>query len=219
MTNPGQFISRAEAKDKADIPVENPALARILEVQKTIKDAPRDMLNQLLDENYLSDSPFKSNLDAQLSVVGRLIENDVTNPVYKLTHGSFDTHSNQLPQHEELLRQLAEAVQKFQTNLQAKGLWDKVVVMTYSEFGRSVQENDKHGTDHGTAASHFLIGGKVAGGHYGQIPVLTDLQDGYLKFSTDFRRLYSTLLEKWWNLAPGNHPFSDYPALPLFNQT
>lgn len=217
--NPGQFLNRAELKDTSVTPVENPALAHIIEVQKAINAAPHSMFKQILDENYMSQSPFKSNIDAQLSVVAHLIQTDVANPVYKLTHGSFDTHSNQPPQHEQLLQQLAEALVTFQTTLQDQDMWNRVVVMTYAEFGRSVRENDKRGTDHGTAASHFLLGGRVAGGHYGQIPALDDLQDDNLKFTTDFRRLYSTLLEEWWNLAPGSHPFKDNPTLPLFNQT
>ena len=217
MTNPSQFLNRAEQKQADAVPIENPALAHIIEVQNAINSAPRSMFSQLLDENYLSQSPFKSNIDAQLSVVAHLIETDVANPVYKLAHGSFDTHSNQPPQHELLLQQLAEALVSFQANLQEHDLWNRVVVMTYAEFGRSVHENNKLGTDHGTAASHFLIGGRVAGGHYGQMSALGDLQDDNLKFTTDFRRLYSTLIEKWWNLGPGAHPFSEFPTLPLFN--
>ncbi len=216
--NPGQFLNRAELKDADTTTVENPALAHIIEVQKAINAAPQSMFNQILDENFMSQSPFKSNIDAQLSVVAHLIETDVANPVYKLTHGSFDTHSNQPPQHELLLQQLAEALVGFQANLQAKDLWNRVVVMTYSEFGRSVRENIKRGTDHGTAASHFLLGGRVAGGHYGQFPALNDLQDDNLKFTMDFRRLYTTLVEGWWGLAAGSNPFQAFPALELFNQ-
>ena len=218
MTNPGQFLNRAELKETATTPVENPALAHIIEVQKAINAAPQSMFSQLIDENYLSQSPFKSNIDAQLSAVVHLIETDVANPVYKLSHGSFDTHSNQPLQHEQLLQQLAEALVNFQMNLQERGMWNRVVIMTYSEFGRSVHENAKHGTDHGTAASHFLLGGQVAGGHYGLMPALAELQDENLKFTTDFRRLYSTLIEKWWNLSAGSDPFSGFETLPLFNQ-
>lgn len=216
MSNPRQFLNRAHSMDVEIEPNENPALAHIIEVQKSIKDAPRSMFDKLIDENYLSQSPFKSNIDAQLSVVAHLIDNGVSNPVYKLAHGSFDTHSNQLPAHAQLLQQLADALINFRKLMEERELWERVVVVTYSEFGRSPQENSKLGTEHGTAATHMILGGSVIGGHYGQLPALADLEDNNLKYTTDFRQLYATLLEKWWNIAPANHPFNAFAAFPLF---
>jgi uncharacterized protein (DUF1501 family) len=71
--------------------------------------------------------------------------------------------------------------------------------MCFSEFGRRVAENSSQGTDHGAAAPMFVMGGKVKGGLYGTMPSLTDLDDGDLKYTTDFRRVYATLLDKWLN--------------------
>ena len=80
-----------------------------------------------------------------------------------------------------------------------KGYGDKVAVMCFSEFGRRVAQNNSGGTDHGAAGPMFVVGGKVKGGLYGGYPSLTDLDDGDLKYTTDFRRVYATLLDKWLN--------------------
>jgi uncharacterized protein (DUF1501 family) len=84
--------------------------------------------------------------------------------------------------------------------MQETGWWDRVLVMTYSEFGRRPAENNSRGTDHGTAAPHFVLGGKVKGGIYGNQPSLADLEKGDLKFNIDFRRLYATVARNWWGL-------------------
>jgi uncharacterized protein (DUF1501 family) len=216
MGNPKQFLNRTNNIDVEDAPTDNPALAHILEVQKSIKEASSELFDKFIDENYLSQSPFRSEIDSQLSVVAQLIKNNVANPVYKLSLGNFDTHGNQPPQHQRLLQEFAEAVHHFREQLVRANLWDRVVVITYSEFGRRPQENSNLGTDHGTAASHFVMGGSVIGGHYGQMPALADLEENNLKFTTDYRQLYSTLIEKWWNIAPAQNLFAEFPALALF---
>lgn len=217
MSNPKQFLNRAQNIDSVEVAADNPALAHILEVQKSIKEASTDLFDKLMDENTLSQSPFKSNIAAQLSVVTHLIKSSVANPVYKLSHGNFDTHTNQPPQHQLLLQQLAEAVSQFREQLESANLWNQVVIMTYSEFGRRPQENSNLGTDHGTTASHLVMGGSVIGGHYGQLPALAELEENNLKFTTDYRQLYSTVIEKWWNIAPANNLFAEFPALTLFS--
>jgi uncharacterized protein (DUF1501 family) len=111
--------------------------------------------------------------------------------------GGFDTHSGQRGTHTQLLSQLGATVRAFYQDLQAQGNADRVLVMTFSEFGRRVAENASGGTDHGTAAPMFLFGKPVKPGIYGQHPSLTDLDNGDLKFTTDFRSVYATVLEKW----------------------
>src|SRR5204863_2339165 len=113
--------------------------------------------------------------------------------------GGFDTHANQVGGHENLLGQLSNALAAFHADLKSKGVSDKVTVMCFSEFGRRVTQNNSNGTDHGAAAPVFVLGGKVKGGVYGAYPSLTDLDDGDLKFTTDFRGVYATLLERWLN--------------------
>jgi uncharacterized protein (DUF1501 family) len=111
--------------------------------------------------------------------------------------GGFDNHANQLGNHCALLNQLAESVGAFLYDLQRDGQLDRVLLMTFSEFGRTVKENGRRGTDHGAAAPMFLAGGRVKGGLLGTHPSLTDLDKGALKVHTDFRRVYATVLDRW----------------------
>jgi len=91
-------------------------------------------------------------------------------------------------------------------------LWDDVLLMTYSEFGRRAKENANQGTDHGTAAPHFMLGGKVNGGIYGEQPSLKDLQENDLKYKIDYRSMYNTVAKNWWGSSTsfGN---KEYPEI------
>ena len=111
-------------------------------------------------------------------------------------NNSFDTHVYQTGVHERLLTYTADPIEAFQRDVERLGRGDDVVLMTMSEFGRRVPENTSLGTDHGSAGPMFVVGKTVKGGQYGKHPSLTDLDDGNLKFTTDFRRVYATLIEK-----------------------
>jgi uncharacterized protein (DUF1501 family) len=111
--------------------------------------------------------------------------------------GGFDNHANQLGNHCSLLHHLSESIAAFIHDLKRDRLLDRVLLMTFSEFGRTVEENGRRGTGHGAAAPVFLAGGKLKGGLIGSHPSLTDLDDGALKFHTDFRSVYATVLDKW----------------------
>ena len=111
--------------------------------------------------------------------------------------GGFDNHANQLGNHCALVEQLSESVAAFIDDLERDKLLDRVLLMTFSEFGRTVAENGRRGTGHGSAAPVFLAGGKLKGGLVGKHPNLTDLENGGQKFHTDFRRLYATALDRW----------------------
>ena len=111
--------------------------------------------------------------------------------------GGFDNHANQLGNHCAMLHQLAESVASFVYDLKRDHSLDRVLLMTFSEFGRTVKENGRRGTGHGGAAPIFLAGGKVRGGLAGPHPSLTDLDNGALKFHTDFRQVYATVLDRW----------------------
>ncbi|MBL8419463.1 MAG: DUF1501 domain-containing protein [Dechloromonas sp.] len=124
--------------------------------------------------------------------------------VLRLTLSGFDTHQNQAGTHANLLRQLADGLVALRAGLVELNRWQQALVMTYSEFGRRAKENQSGGTDHGTAAPHFVLGGRVRGGFHGAPPALDRLDgNGNLPFAVDFRSLYATAIERWWTL-PGN---------------
>jgi uncharacterized protein (DUF1501 family) len=139
----------------------------------------------------------QSQLGNSLNLVGRLIAGGLPTRVYYVSQGGFDTHANQLPSHDRLMTDLNGALASFVADLKSQGNFNRVLMISFSEFGRRVAENASGGTDHGAAAPLFVLGGAVKPGLYGKYPSLTDLNDGDLKFSTDFRSVYATALEKW----------------------
>ncbi len=136
-------------------------------------------------------------LARELQTIARLIAGGMTTRVYYLSHGGFDTHAAQSASHARLLTELDEAITAFVGDLKAQGNYDRVALMTFSEFGRRVSENASKGTDHGAAAPLFMLGGGVQGGLQGAHPSLTDLHNGDVIHHTDFRSVYATVLENW----------------------
>lgn len=132
-----------------------------------------------------------------LNMVSRLIAGGMPTRVYYVSHGGFDTHNQQINSHDRLLSQLDGALKSFFADLKAQGNDKRVVLMTFSEFGRRVSENASAGTDHGRASCMFLAGEAVKGGLFGQYPSLTDLDAGDLKHHVDFRGVYASVLEDW----------------------
>lgn len=140
----------------------------------------------------------QSRFAQELKVVSQLIRGGMPSKVYYLSRGGFDTHTNQAASHANLMKEISEALLEFNIELENTGHNRRVVVMVYSEFGRRVRENASGGTDHGVAAPVFIIGGAVKGGFYGKRPGLAPEQliKGDLAHTTDYRRVYATLLEK-----------------------
>lgn len=138
-------------------------------------------------------------LGRHLQLISSLISANAGTRLFYLQYGNFDTHAQENQMHAGLFGELSQGIWAFHEDLKAKGLLNKVTLMVFSEFGRRVAENSSQGTDHGAAAPMFVMGGKVKGGLHGKQPSLTDLDDGDLKFTTDFRRVYATLLDKWLN--------------------
>ncbi len=115
-----------------------------------------------------------------------------------VTLGGFDTHANQKATHDTLMKTLAEGVAAFYADLSHHNKADNVVVMTWSEFGRRVEENGSLGTDHGTAAPMFVLGNAISKGIYGEPPSLSSLDsNGNMKYTIDFRSVYATVLDRW----------------------
>ena len=138
-------------------------------------------------------------LAGNLQRVAALIAAEMPTRLYYVTYqgNSFDTHVQQADLHTRLLMYTADAVRGFVDDVARIGRGDDVSVMIFTEFGRRVEENGSLGTDHGTATPMFLIGTGVKGGFYGQHPSLTDLDDGNMKMTTDFRRVYATAIKEW----------------------
>ena len=149
-----------------------------------------------------------------LRLVAALLLADIGPRVFFVQQGGYDTHTNQLGDHEKLLLDLDQSLDAFYRDLVEHGQDQRVVVMTYSEFGRRVEDNGSGGTDHGTAAPLFVLGSRVRGGFYGAPPSLTDLDpDGNLKFTTDFRQVYASVLANWIDADPVEVLFGNYPTI------
>jgi uncharacterized protein (DUF1501 family) len=138
-------------------------------------------------------------LSQKMGLVADLIQKGFGTRVFYVAIGNnkFDTHSGQAEPHRALLSELSQAVQFLFDQLRASGQGKRVVAMTFSEFGRRVQENGSKGTDHGSGSCLFVAGPGVKGGLVGAHPSLKDLDSGDLRFHTDFRRVYATLLDQW----------------------
>ncbi len=139
----------------------------------------------------------KNPLGSGLQLMAETINSQAGLRVGHITLGGFDTHSRQVDTHDRLMDMLATGLAAFMQDLDAHGKANDVVVMTWSEFGRRVTENASEGTDHGTAAPLFVLGKWVHGGVYGDTPSLTNLDNGNLRYTTDFRSVYATVMEKW----------------------
>ncbi|MES2477070.1 MAG: DUF1501 domain-containing protein [Verrucomicrobiota bacterium] len=151
-----------------------------------------------------------------LNLVSRMIAGGMPTRVYYVSHGGFDTHNQQVNSHDRLLAQLDSALKSFFADLKQQGNDKRVVLMTFSEFGRRVAENASAGTDHGKASCLFVAGPGIKGGLYGTHPSLTDLSEGDIKHSCDFRSIYGTLLTDWLR-APDLNPIlgANYPKMGL----
>jgi uncharacterized protein (DUF1501 family) len=155
-------------------------------------------------------------LAGQLRIVARLIKGGIGTRVFYTIQGGYDTHVYQLNRHAELLGEFAGAVGAFLDDLAGAKLAERVVILAFSEFGRRVGENDSHGTDHGTSGPVFLAGWPVKGGLFGEAPRLLELQDGDVKMTVDFRRVYSSIVQAWLGVPAKAVLGGEHEQLPLF---
>jgi uncharacterized protein (DUF1501 family) len=202
LNNPEAFVN--QARFASAVPVAGTAALRhVLSVENGVTQAA----DGLKAERYAFTTEFPqggfgNTVKAAAQVVASQ-RGKTGVPVLLLTLGSFDTHQNQAAPHANLLRQLGEGIAALKGALTELGLWDRSWVMTFSEFGRRLRQNNSGGTDHGTVAPHFMAGGAVRGGLYGQAPDLARLDATQnLLYSTDFRQIYSTIAQDWWGVNP-----------------
>lgn len=144
----------------------------------------------------------QTKLGKKLQLLSRMLKLGGSTRVFYASQGGYDTHSDQLGRHANLLQEFSGALAAFMKDMEAAQLADRVVVLAFSEFGRRVTENGSAGTDHGAAGPVFIAGSAVKAGLHGQYPSLTDLHDGDLRMTTDFRSIYRELLEVWMGGDP-----------------
>ena len=159
------------------------------EIQKALKKAGAE-------SNYP-----KNGLAVQLKWIAQLIKGELDSKVYYTSLGGFDTHNNQLGSHNRKLSEVNDAVYAFYNDLKAAGLMDQITLVIFSEFGRRVADNGS-GSDHGTAAPVFIIGGGNRGRVLGKNPDLANLEDGDLIYDIDFRNVYASLLKNKLSFDP-----------------
>ncbi len=186
-------------------------------LQRTALDAQMssDKIREVTSKFQVSNPFPKTQLGNGLELVSRLIAGNMPTRVYYVSQGGYDTHSNQKGTHERLLRDLDGALSAFLAEMKSMKTLDRVVVMTFSEFGRRVAENASGGTDHGAAAPLFVLGGGVRAGLHGTYPSLTKLDRGDLVHTTDFRSVYATLLEDWLKAPSQTILQKQFSKLPI----
>ena len=192
-----------------------------LEYLNSVAESARDA-SRLIRQAW---TQYDSNIDygvfpVDLNKVAACIEARLPTRLYYVAfrNNMFDTHVQQAPLHQRLLTYATDAVHAFIRDLERIGVADQVVVMAFSEFGRRVPENANLGTDHGTANVMFMAGKPVKGGHYGELPSLSELDDGdNLIHTTDFRRTYATALDGWLGLGQAQDVLKGaFEPFPIF---
>jgi len=207
MTSLSQFTSLSEAtarvasNSSGASSLGNPALSMVLDRGQALNSAITRISDKIGAMN--NHNEFRINageLGRQAAMAAKLVQAGIDAPVLKLKIGGFDTHEHQYWSHKNLLRDLGNALAGLRTMLMSSGHWEDTLVMTYSEFGRRAVENHSEGTDHGTAAPHFLMSGALEGGIWGTHPDLGALQEGDMQFTMDYRSVYHLVLANWFGL-------------------
>jgi uncharacterized protein (DUF1501 family) len=178
------------------LPFQSPYLAHVMEVESDAQRSSEE-LPQLI-AGYRTQAAYPATgLGRSLALVAQIVGSNLGTKVIYVEHGSFDTHVNQKATQNLLLGQFSDAIAAFYDDLAAHGNDRRVLTLTFSEFGRRIEENGSRGTDHGEASPLFMIGGGVKGGLYGTAPDLAATNMGNVRFTVDFRSVYATVLERW----------------------
>ncbi|MDP2830279.1 MAG: DUF1501 domain-containing protein [Sulfuricellaceae bacterium] len=213
LASPEQFLRQSRlAKTQAE-PSRNPAMDHILTLESNIRAAANGLSSKHAFQTVFPNHAFGKAVHSAVQVAASAGSNPGGIAVIKLSHGSFDTHTNQLNMQNRLLGELAEGIFALKSALLELGKWDSTLIMSYAEFGRRPAENGSGGTDHGTANVHFVTGGKIHGGLYGKAPDLARLEGGNLIHGVDFRSLYATVIQKHWGLEANGVLGARYPVL------
>ncbi len=194
--NPNQFKVKTDKDDTIKLS-DNPQLDFVRKVANSVTEGS-DEIQKAIAKSTTENSYPKTGLSKNLEWIARLIKGNLNSKVYYTSLGGFDTHDNQLAIQERKLTELNDAIFSFYQDLKKAQLLQNVTIVVFSEFGRRVKDNG-NGTDHGTAAPMFIIGGNNKGTVLGKNPNLSDLDNGDLKYEIDFRSVYATLLQHKMN--------------------
>jgi len=193
---------------------DNPQLDFVRKIANSVTEGSDEIQKALVKSKSEISYP-KTDLSKNLEWIGRLIKGNLNSKVYYTSLGGFDTHDNQLAIHEKKLADLNDALFSFYKDLKQAQLLQNVTIVVFSEFGRRVKDNG-NGTDHGTAAPMFIIGGNNKGTILGNNPDLANLDNGDLKYEIDFRSVYASLLQQKMNFDYAKIGIRNAPVSGLF---
>ena len=202
-----------QANDRS-LPFDSPYLAHVMEIegdaQRSSEELPR------LVAGYTPKAAYPATgLGRSLALAAQIVGSNLGTKAIYVEHGSFDTHVNQKATQNQLLMQFSNALGAFYDDLAAHGNDRRVLTVTFSEFGRRIEENGSRGTDHGEASPLFLIGGGVRGGLYGAAPDLGATNMGNVRYTVDFRSVYATVLERWLGRPSAGVLDGQFAQLPV----
>lgn len=212
--DPNRFKIKSDREENVKLS-DNPQLDFVRKIANSVTEGS-DEIQKALAKSKSEISYPKTDLSKNLEWIGRLIKGNLNSKVYYTSLGGFDTHDNQLAIHEKKLTDLNDALFSFYQDLKQAQLLQNVTVVVFSEFGRRVKDNG-NGTDHGTAAPMFIIGGNNKGTILGNNPDLANLDNGDLKYEIDFRSVYASLLKEKMNFDYSKIGIRNTPVSGLFS--
>lgn len=210
--DPNKFKSNAETETVKLS--NNPQLDFVRKIANSVSEGATEIQKALVNSKSEISYP-KSGLGKNLEWIARLVKGNLNSKVYYTSLNGFDTHDNQLAIHKNKLTELNDAVFSFYSDLKQANVLQNVTIVVFSEFGRRVKDNG-NGTDHGTAAPMFIIGGNNKGQVLGKNPNLSDLDNGDLKHEIDFRSVYASILASKLNFNPTQIGISNKKIEGLF---
>lgn len=197
--DPNKFKMNRDRDDSVELSG-NPQLDFVRKIANSVPEGAAEIQNALAQSTAEISYP-KTNLGKNLEWIARLVKGNLNSKVYYTSQNGYDTHDNQLNLHQRNLTELNDALASFYRDLKHSKLLQNVTIVVFSEFGRRVKDNGS-GTDHGTAAPLFVIGGGTKGRILGTNPNLSDLDKGDLKHQIDFRSVYASLLQQKMDFDP-----------------
>jgi uncharacterized protein (DUF1501 family) len=197
-----------------NVPFRSPYLAQVASIEDHAQRGAEELPKLVAGYKPAATYP-ETPIGRSLALAAQVVGSKLGTRVLYVQLGSFDTHTTQKATQDRLLADFANGISAFYADLAAHGDDKRVLTMTFSDFGRRVAENGSRGTDHGSAAPVFVVGGGVKGGLYGEHPSLDALDAGNMRFTTDFRSVYATVLEKWLQRPSSAIVGAGFAPLPL----